>query len=294
MVLSKQFSDSPKLLVGTPPDDQRTMLSRKVQSELNLATMHKAGKRPSVSGSVASVFSGGSGDALPDETLVSRQSIMQPATECNAFIALHELGALVARQSGLQPESFNKGLMMLFSQSRGSAAPAPCQDAKDANWTMRQDTDSERTSLEGTRVHECMVRKFQSQPQLSTHRQHRRQFSFEPGADELQALTEERSHDAAAYIDKPEASLARPSKHTTDDTRDSRPSVSSSPARSLSAGVSKRSKIPSPVHSLGRSRKEVSTASSHSLYGRYQDSRRGSGSSVVTTFRESSSRSMRP
>ncbi|USP73278.1 uncharacterized protein yc1106_00552 [Curvularia clavata] len=264
MELSKQYSGSPQLMVGTPPDDQQTRLLRKVQSELNLATMRKARKRPSVSGSAASVFSGGSGDTLADEAFVSRQSIMQPATECNAFVALRELGTLVARQSGLQPESFNKGLMMLVSQSRPVELPLACQEAKDANRTIRQDTDSGRPSLERTRAHKRTVRKFQSQPQLSTHQKHHRRFSFEPGADELQALTKEMSYDG----------------------------VSSSPTRSLSADLGKRSKIPSPVHNLGRSRKEVSTASLHSICGRYQDSRRGSGSSVITAFRESSSGSM--
>ena len=70
MVLSKQFSNSSELLVGTPPDPQKTTLSRKVQSELNLATMRKTMTPPSIADSVASVFSGGSGDVLPDETLV--------------------------------------------------------------------------------------------------------------------------------------------------------------------------------------------------------------------------------
>lgn len=293
MALSKQFSDSPKLLVGTPPDEQKTRLSRKVQSELNLATMHKAKERPSISGSVASIFSGGSGDALPDETAIFKQSIMQPATECNALIALRELGTLVARQRGLEPRTFNEGLMKLFSQSRRAEPPALCQHAKDANPTIRQDTDSEKPCWERTGAHGHRVRKFQSQPQLSTPRKHHRQFSFEPGADELQALTEEMGYDAAVYVGNSE-SMTQSSMHATYNTSDSQPNKSSSPAPSSKAESVKRSKIPSPVHNVGRSRKEVSTASLHSIYGWYQDSRRGSGSSVVTAFREKGSGSMQP
>ena len=121
--LSKQFGDTvTELPLGTPPADgsgenKIMTLSRKVQSELNLTALKKTRVSPSITSSVASAFSGMSGDPLPDERATFSQAPMDPAAECDALIALRELGTLVARRRGLDAGSFNDGLMMLFAKT---------------------------------------------------------------------------------------------------------------------------------------------------------------------------------
>ena len=295
-VLSKRFSNSSELLLGTPPDSKKTKtLSRKAQSELNLSTFGKIRPPPSVTDSIASAFSGGSGDALPDETSVASQPGMDPATECNALFALRELGTLVARRRGLQPESFNHGLMMLFSQARPAEGVVVPGDEKKADAAI-QDASVKSPSLEQSTTQARTVRKFQSQPQPNTQQKHHRQFSFEPGADQLQALTEEAPpRDVGSRDDESENSDAPLIIHAGRQTEDSASTSLTGSCQNLSADFAKPSKIPSPVQSLGRSRKESSASSLPSVYARSQDtSRRGSSSSVLTAFRENASGSVRP
>jgi hypothetical protein len=94
--MSRRFTGTTltNLHVGTPPDDvSHTTLSRKVQSELNLSRLTGLNTAESIANSsLTSEFSGGAGDALPDE--------MSPATsdmtvDCDAIIALREVSQLV-------------------------------------------------------------------------------------------------------------------------------------------------------------------------------------------------------
>jgi hypothetical protein len=290
MALSKRFSDCSELLIGTPPNSKKTTLSRKVQSELNLATLHKIRPAPSITDSAASVFTRGSGDALPDETSVLSQMDMQPATECNAFIALRELGTLVARRRGLQPDSFSDGLMLLLSQSRPADPPGLDSNEKESNPASSQDVDVKKQSLEQAVNKTCMVGSLQSQPQVSTQQGHHRQFSFEPGTDELQALSEEAMlSDLNVHDSDPQGSVTQLSMDAGCYTPGSPSASLAWSTSSLSAKLCKPSKIPSPVQSLGRSRKESSASSLQSMHSKSQESRRGSRSSVVTAFRENSS-----
>ncbi|KAI4930490.1 uncharacterized protein J4E92_004322 [Alternaria infectoria] len=194
-VLSTQFTnDMEELPVGNPPQTTKNLtLSRKVQSELNLVAIQKTRPSRSFTSSVASGFSGGSGDPLPDEMTILEHTGMEPATECEALIALRALGTLVARRRGLEVNSFNHGLMMLFSQTR-SAEKLTAHVEENDTQTPRQKTSSDNGTYEyfdqGLAPRHTL-RKFQSQPQLNTTQKHRRQFSFEPGADQLEALTEE-------------------------------------------------------------------------------------------------------
>ncbi|KNG47658.1 hypothetical protein TW65_05727 [Stemphylium lycopersici] len=294
-VLSKQFHNTMELQVGTPPDAKKKMtLSRKVQSELNLATMRKDRPSPSITSSVASAFSGGSGDSLPDEVLNVGHSRMQPTVECDALIALCELGALVARRRGLEQDSFNRSLMMLFSQTKPAISSVLHPDDENVRPSLNHTGIKNSPSENAVSQHRPM-RKFQSQPQLSMQQKHRRQFSFEPGVDQLQALVKEtRTSDAELHDVGSVCSDAPPLMHAARQGHDSHLTMSTSSTQNLSANFGKPSKIPSPVQTLGRSRQESSASSLQSIYSRPQDSRRGSRSSVLTAFRESSSGSLRP
>jgi hypothetical protein len=93
--LSRQFTGKvgADLRVGTPPIEGKPMLSRKVQSEVNLTKlgrMETATVNSLANSSIASAFSGGTGDPLPDE-LFSPISALIEMTDCDAIIALREV-----------------------------------------------------------------------------------------------------------------------------------------------------------------------------------------------------------
>lgn len=73
-------------------DQKKQTLSRKIQSELNLAQLNRIEARQSVSNSISSGFSGGSGDFLPDEVLPS-QDFSDLSIDCDAIFALREVGS---------------------------------------------------------------------------------------------------------------------------------------------------------------------------------------------------------
>ncbi|KAG9192657.1 hypothetical protein G6011_11391 [Alternaria panax] len=296
--LSTQFTnDGTELLVGTPPDvNRKLILSRKVQSELNLASIHKTKPSPSFTSSVASGFSEGSGDPLPDEMAILEYTGMEPATECEALVALRELGTLVARRRGLEVNSFNHGLMMLFSQTRLAEKMVERieVDAQSSRRGKSSSTGKQTYSDQGL-APQHTLRRFQSQPQLSTPQKHRRQFSFEPGADQLEALTEEfgalDGETNESGSDDSDIPLMMRAQRPALDTQSIR---SNSSSQTLGADLGKPSKIPSPVQTLGRSRREDSASSFQSVSARPQDSRRDSRSSIITAFRENPGGNIRP
>lgn len=299
IVLSTQFTnDGAKLIVGTPPEVNHNLtLSRKVQSELNLTAIHKTKPSRSFTSSVTSGFSGGSGDPLPDEMAVLEHTGMEPATECEALVALRELGTLVARRRGLDLRSFNHSLMMLFSQTRPAERIVEGIEERDARPSRQgMGSNSGKPQYADTSLApRHNLRKFQSQPHLSTTQKHRRQFSFEPGADQLEALAEEfgalDGETNESGSDDSDTPLLMRAERPALDTQSIR---STSSSQNLGADLAKPSKIPSPVQTMGRSRREDSASSLQSVYARPQDSRRESRSSVITAFREHLSGNIRP
>jgi hypothetical protein len=92
--LSRHFTGraGADLRVGTPPDDTNPMLSRKVQSEMNLAKLGRVHTAASVEhSSVTSGFTG-AGDPLPDEMSSPISAMVEVAVDCDAIIALREVG----------------------------------------------------------------------------------------------------------------------------------------------------------------------------------------------------------
>ncbi|KAF7681402.1 hypothetical protein GT037_000378 [Alternaria burnsii] len=299
IVLSTQFTnDGTKLIVGTPPEVNHNLtLSRKVQSELNLTAIHKTKPSRSFTSSATSGFSGGSGDPLPDEMAVLEHTGMEPATECEALVALRELGTLVARRRGLEVSSFNHSLMMLFSQTRPAERIAEGIEERDARPSRQgMGSNSGKPQYPDTSfAPRHNLRKFLSQPHLSTPQRHCRHFSFEPGADQLEALAEDfgalDGETNESGSDDSDTPLLMRAERPALDTHSIR---STSSSQNLGADLAKPSKIPSPVQTMGRSRREDSASSLQSVYARRQDSRRESRSSVITVFREHPSGNGRP
>jgi len=107
------------------------------------------------------------------------------------------------------------------------------------------------------------LRRFQSQPQLSTDPKRGRHFSFELGDDRLERFES--------------AVNARPQSV-----------VSTRSSQTLRAELQRASNIPSPVGTLGRGRREEATGRLQTVFARRTDGRRDSRSSVRTAFREPS------
>jgi hypothetical protein len=297
--LSTQFiNNMDDLPVGTLPETIKNVtLSRKVQSELNLAAMQKTRPSWSFTSSVASGFWGESGDPLPDEMTILEHTGMEPASECEALVALRVLGTLVARRRGLDANGFIHGLVVLLSQTRPAETLAGCieeEDKRPSRQGIRSDAGIQQYFDQGLAALHTL-RRFQSQPQLSTPQKHRRQFSFEPGADQLEVLSEELGAlDGETNESDSDDSDTALLMHARRPALDTQSIKSTSSSQTLGADLGKPSKIPSPVQTSGRSRREASVSSIQSISVMPQDSRRGSRSSVVTAFRGNSSDNIRP
>lgn len=140
------------------------------------------------------------------------------------------------------------------------------------------------------------LRKFQSQPQLTSEKRRRRHFSFEPGEDQLQALNEEmKENDASRYYDVPTNSGSpRHLGHPHESNADLSPGGSTLSQSVTQQDSCSASKIPSPVHVYGSVRREGSVSSLQSARAKSADSRHNSLSSVLTAFRDSHSVNLRP
>ncbi|KAF2025048.1 hypothetical protein EK21DRAFT_77318 [Setomelanomma holmii] len=285
--LSRQFTGkaSADLRVGTPPGEDKT-LSRKVQSELNLAKLSRMDTIPSVTdSSFTSGFSGGPGDPLPDELSTLSPERIATTIECDAFVALRELGALVARRRGLNIDSFVHELMGLFSGADSDAKTGYHEETD-----LAQETAEEVLSVQGSYVNEVtpkrILRRFQSQPQLASDQNRRRHFSFEPGEDHLQALREEMNpFEPIQPCNQPYDLVSSTSSSAQGTNTKSSCKVATPPYQALSPGAH-CSKIPSPVALYGSPRRESSVSSLQSTLTRSNDGRHNSQSSIVTAFRE--------
>ncbi|KAJ4300693.1 hypothetical protein N0V90_002781 [Kalmusia sp. IMI 367209] len=283
VALSRHFSstdNTDEFLVGTPPIRERnTTLSRKVQSELNLTSLANISTINSVPRSVDSGFSG-KGDPLPDEVEHS-SVILHPAVDCDAFIALQELGSLVARKRGIDADKFLTGLMRLFSITEDDAERGPDEESQCEERTtalLRETVDP----------HESPSTPDRTARHIGSARKRRRHFSFEPGDDQIEALEEKfKAHEMEDLY----------SSSSTDELEVGSDGQQQSLLHSLSAENQKSSKIPSPIQRpiLGTVRREGSGSSVHIALGRsYRDERRSSQSSVMTAFRHNSGLSQQP
>ncbi|PSN62694.1 hypothetical protein BS50DRAFT_577604 [Corynespora cassiicola Philippines] len=297
--LSKHFSvtsERSELPVGPPPtEDRRAALTRKVRSELDLANLNHDAGSDSATPSVYSEFSQ-RGDPLPDEEVHSNV-IQNNAVQSEAFVALRELGAMVARRRGLNVKDFVKSLMSLFSTTDEDKAHDDKVETVGSNEQVAHDPPESTKDMDewtpGRRL-----RHFRSQPQLESDHRRRRHFSFEPGDDLLTTL-EERLR--LSGLDTPDSgtdssdSESSPSFAAVDQIVDPFSCHGASQLQTLPAVIPKPSKIPSPVSTLGRVRRETSASSLQTVIGRgYPNDRRDSRSSILTAFRKNSHGSMRP
>ncbi|KAF2869003.1 hypothetical protein BDV95DRAFT_108906 [Massariosphaeria phaeospora] len=296
--LSRQLSGlryEEKTSVGAPPSSRQLTLSRKVKSELDLARIGNTNIPNSPSHSFYSGFSE-SGDPLPDEIGPSSVGILDSVVECEAFVALSNLGMLVARRKGLDVEKFQARLMSLFSTVEDDEMNAESEASlREANTVLPATVNSSEENSNWTPNRR--VRRFHSHPLLCSDQRRRRHFSFEPGDDQPEALDGDSGSQQSTrpmFEDNSTSSELSLSPGLHIKTQDE---VSSDDSKALTAEYQKPSKIPSPAQrpALGRVRREDSVSSLQSVSGRScLDDRRASKSSVLTAYRNNSQESMRP
>jgi hypothetical protein len=285
--LSRQFSrdgSPPVMIIGTPPSHDskaHAKLSRKAKSELDLTKLAMS----SLPQSMESEFSV-SGDPLPDEIEASKAVLLNSGVECEAFVALRDLGSLVARRRGINADEFVDNLLLIFLTSDKDDSrqiyPEPPGDENDTFIVSPESSGQEMSE----RTPNGHLRYIRSQPHLGSEDQRRRRhFSFEPGDDQLKVL----GNDIEIYHSREGSQgTVSPELHHVVEAQSE---ASSSRRQTLNAELQRPSKIPSPLHGppLGRIRREASVSSMQSASFRPQlDDRRDSRSSIVTAIRESS------
>ncbi|KAH7085572.1 hypothetical protein BKA63DRAFT_401670 [Paraphoma chrysanthemicola] len=277
VALSRQFTGTvgADLRIGTPPSEDRT-LSRKIQSELNLAKLIRMDTTPSIANSyLTSGFSGGNGDPLPDELSASSTAMVEMTVECDAFLALRELGVLVARRRGLDTEGFVNSLLRLFSEPKVDTITRIGEKAHIHQSQIPGVPDLQNPYIEDE-TPKRTLRRFQSQPQLTSDQKRRRHFSFDPGEDHLQALKEDfgDEHSDLSHSKAPQTVNA-----------ESPPRYLASPAQTLTPHTSS-TKIPSPVAPHGSLRRQSPLSSLKCSLVTTKDGRHNSPSSIRTAFRD--------
>ncbi|KAF2738209.1 hypothetical protein EJ04DRAFT_429414 [Polyplosphaeria fusca] len=300
-VLSQHFSSSnatANLSVGTPPiHGQDITLSRKVKSELDLAKMAALNASNSTIHSAFSEFSS-TGDPLPDEIDVPSTTIQDAIIDSEAFVALRELGVLVARRKGINSDRFVIKLMTLLNDNEEDE-PEKKSSLQDSTPTVVEEDALEVGGTGGgvSSQHSPRLRRYQSQPHLTSDRDRRRHFSFEPGEDELRILNQKLNVLHEAEEDTLTSSRGDWSPKYSKFSSDS--SFEASPTGSMTTRYRKSSMIPSPVHesTIATPRREASISSLQTVVANSNGDevrRQNSRSSVLTAFRKNSQGTLVP
>ncbi|KAF2200965.1 hypothetical protein GQ43DRAFT_472195 [Delitschia confertaspora ATCC 74209] len=286
VALSKQLSLTSghnKLLTtitsGRPPSRDRGLtLASKVKSEIDLSEMIADDQiRGAVPCSVASTFSG-SGDPLPDEMESLANTVRGPALGQDAFPALRDLSVRVARQRGIAIDEFFPKLMELLLGEEKTRLES--DNAEDILPSLKPHKSSYGPAMRPS------LRQARSHPYLKSGETGRRHFSFEPGDDQIAFLQE--SLDMYQTIRTNSPPSQRPTSRSGAGTPMSGPKSEKS-ITTLAAEERKRSRIPSPVHSVGaRARRETSMSSLQSACRKQDNYRSDSRSSVLTAFHQGS------
>jgi hypothetical protein len=204
-------------------------------------------------------------------------------TKSDACLALRELGILVARRRGLNVDSFVDNFMSLLSNVDKADSPTTPVEQSD----LLNDPIYAHHLHISKRTPSHSLRRFQSQPQLSSDTKRRRHFSFEPGEDHLHAMKEESTPTASSkstHVSAPPRSSASANFSYTGLSPSSE--GPRSPYRIPSLDPQDSSRIPTPVQPFGSLRRETSISSIQSTKYASSDARHNSQSSILTAFRE--------
>jgi hypothetical protein len=206
-----------------------------------------------------------------------------------------QLSALVARRRGLNTRSLVNKLMTLLGETDESEYVTEDSELDYVESKSVEIAQHTQKLNIGDPTPRRAIRRFQSQPYLTSDQKRRRHFSFEPGEDHIQAFKKDLTHadalepcDGSLEViplvssDLCMAGFKSPSEHLI------------SPYQIPNIDLYNASKIPSPVQVFGSIRREPSILSLRSTLARPNDGRHNSQSSILTAFREHQNGILRP
>jgi hypothetical protein len=287
VALSRQMTRVrvPDTSVVPPHITEESVLSRKVKSELNLTDLRQTDTPIATSSAIIPQLASTSGFEIRVSSQV--EHLERDPLECEVFVALKELGILVARRKGLEVSRFVDGLMTLLTCADS------CQDIIGPPTYHRQ--ENEVTIADGCNylAEDVTPRPPSRKPRSLSYPEHdhtrRRHFSFEPGDDQMRELDASlHSYDALSQSDSADSGFSSSSAFRlfndgleTDDDDTTRLLASTS------GELPKPTMIPSLVQTVGRLRRENSISSLQSVFVKnVQDDRHNSRTSIQTAFQE--------
>ncbi|KAF9701538.1 hypothetical protein EKO04_000617 [Ascochyta lentis] len=254
--------------------------------------LHYAGSSHTLSNEVTS-DSSFTTEPAPEEATPEEAPLAKDYIECAAFMALKELGILVARRKGLDVSCFVSGLMTLFGPGHAmkmDTGPGVHERRMQSPTSRENDKVSADDSTPRP-----LLRTPRSGSQRPLDQKCRRHFSFEPGDDQVQEVEAGfKTYDSLSQTDSTESESSSSSLSSSAAFRvfadglptndDSIPLLSS-----LGTDLPRPSLIPSPVQTTGRVRRENSASSLQSIFVKNtKDDRHSSRTSIQTAFREAS------
>lgn len=262
--------------------------SRKVKSEVNLTDLRHVDHPYPTPGGTDSISSRYRRNTYETAAVQVDQLVESPLV-CDAFIALKELGVLVARRKGLEESQFVKGLMVLFSsaESGDGKIALPIQHDQESGLA----TMNESKTSAGNITLRPLSRKTRFQSRLEHNQTRRRHFSFEPGDDHIREPgTDLRSHDALSQASLTNSDFASSSDFSLFDSLETDDDDTTHCLASASGDPPKPTMIPSPVQTMGRIRRENSMSSLQSVSVKKNlGDRHDSRISIQTAFQETAS-----
>ncbi|KAF3053481.1 hypothetical protein E8E11_010106 [Didymella keratinophila] len=241
-----------------------SVLSRKVKSELNLTDLRHTETSIATSGTTNPQLASTSGFELQAPSQAGE--LARDPLECEAFVALKELGVLVARRKGLDVSQFVDGLMTLLTCADS------CQDTVGPRAHHSQ--EKEVTTADGSNhpAEDVMPKPPSRKPRSLSYPEHdhtrHRHFSFKPGDDQMRELVANlRSYDALSQPDSTDSGFSSSSAFRLfDDGLETDDDDTTRLLASASGELPKPTMIPSPVQTVGRVRRENSISSLQSVF----------------------------
>lgn len=259
------------------------MLSRTVNSELNLTDLRHKGTSSATSGAVDPELA--STSSIEIQVSPHAGELPSESLEREALFALKELGGLVARRKGLEVTHFVDGLMALLTSAY------PRQDVVASSAQHSESNEHTYVDAINQPAEDATPRPPSRKPQSLSYPEHdqtrRRHFSFEPGDDQFRELEADlQSYDALSQTDSTDSGFSASSAfHLFDDGLETDDDDTTHLLASVSGELPKPTLIPSPVQTMGRVRRENSMSSLQSVFVKnIQDDRHHSRTSVQTAF----------
>lgn len=288
--LSQQLSNVGPLgllVEPLPHAKEESTLSRKLRSELSLADQCDARLAQSLP-KFAALKQAETTHVTLKKADSKATHQLNDALECDALVALRELGAQVARRRGIDVSSFVSGLSNLLSFAESTSGSSVGDTGP---WSPRSD-DYLKASTDDVTL-KPQPHKLTTQIRQDEEQKSQRHFSFDPGDDQMRVLFADlKSYDSLSHTEPTD--YVSPSSSETFLALEGTLREGDNDSLSLfpSAGIDimKQSMIPSPVQRVGSIRRENSGSSPQSMFIKnIQDDRHNSRASIQTVFRNTSS-----